>query len=1000
MATQNLFGDESPLSGGMSDAEKMFRVINGKQGLKGTAELFKMIRDLSVEIKKNMLAAKGETDSKLGMGQMPKFTDGLTGKQKVAGGVMVAGSLGMAMMPNTMSAVTQRIAADSFAGISGLNSRQVILRSNAAVGGGATSAMGPTMAAMSLYAGGGYTATSKTFKNVMPQLGGLSALTGGTNEQMAQGLAGINAMRFLRIGVQARDSSGNLKAPNAIINDTYRFLYGNKKITVEQAAMVLNPGSKGYATISQIAGGDQNLMAIIQQGIIARAKKDKPLTAKDLSGSDKALDILGVGKESPIRTNFRYQTSEARKLQATEKGLVGGFNVAMDATTAVNNGFSRLAEEADGLVNAFAGLRGFLQTLPGAGNTGGMLSGAGSMAMGLGMQALQLRMLSNALGGGAAGAPGGGPGGTPGGFFGGGGKFFAGKAGLMRGGMFAAGALAAGYGANYLNEHVGGSASLHARGMAAAKIGQYALTGAGIGSMIPVIGTGVGAAIGTAYGSLRYGSQLFTGRGGPSECSHGNIGSHACGKGGDSSATMGFSGGNKATDGIVLQMPVPKGTPVTSGYGPRDNSKNPQISKYHSGIDYGVPVGTEITAAANGIVTDVGQHRQYGNYIIIKHGAKSTLYGHLSKQMVRKGDTVGAGQVIALSGGKKGAPGAGTSTGPHLHFEVRDNGGVGAKGRENPKGWFGRMISTIKNVLSAPFRAIKNLFGGKEKPLVSDPKHGLNFSSNATLSSIPLSRTLSSALMIGNSIDFAGFKNEFTPDALGKGIKGNDGQTYINSDKDMVSGDKVGMVGGSRAGLMKFLSNIGFKGKALDTAFAIALAESGGRANALNKTKDYGLFQINMAGGNKKDRLAKTWKTAGGNTFKLKGVNDLFNPRLNAQVAYHMSHGGENWKRWVTFNEGTFAKYLDDAAQTRKEVGMGGGDSSQAGMSLQTETGAALGSTSRSGNLAVSNNHTYNVKVDMKVSIANGSRYEVQKIAQDLKKSIQDEFRINGLVNN
>ena len=107
------------------------------------------------------------------------------------------------------------------------------------------------------------------------------------------------AMNFLRGGIQARDKNGNLRPPSELINQSYKFLYGNRKITADQAMMVLNPNSKGYYTLSQFAGGDQALLQQLQMGIVARAKKGGELNAKDLSSADTGFDLLGVGKESP-----------------------------------------------------------------------------------------------------------------------------------------------------------------------------------------------------------------------------------------------------------------------------------------------------------------------------------------------------------------------------------------------------------------------------------------------------------------------------------------------------------------------------------------------------------------------------------------------------------------------------------------------------------------------------------------------------------------------------
>lgn len=1035
-------GDDNIVSGATSGIDK-FHTKNNK-GITQFLKVLKEVEKTTEKIKKNMEAATG-SKSKSGlsnsMGDMPTF--GASRAAKVAGGIGLAavglGAIGMGMMPNTGAAVTQRLGADAVAGISGLNSRQVILRSNRAVGGGATSAMGPTMAAMSLMYSGGYTATSGTFRNVMPQVGGLSALTGGTNEQMAQGLAGINAMRFLRIGVAVRDAQGNVKPPNQIINDTYRFLYGGRKVTPEQAALVLNPGSKGYATIQAIAGGDQNLAGIIQMGIIARAKKDSPLTKKDLQGSNRALDLLGVGQESPMRTNFRYNTSEARKLQATEKGLVGGYNVALRSTAAVNDGFSKLAEEAAGVAQALGTLRGVLQTLPAAGNTGAMLSGLGGGLMGGAANFLMMRSMLGVYRGGAAGLGAAGAAPVAGGLGAGPTALGAGTLGLaIRNRLFGRSGFKAGMKATAkgagrfipgLSFAISGFSGYQAAknnqgffGGLMSSMGAGAVGGGIAGAFAGGIGAIPGAAIGALTSGVGYGLGYAFGQGG--DCPHGNIGPHACGMGGDTPAQMnnmppgisatpqkgfttGTGTGNKDTEGMTLRMPVPRGTPVTSNFGPRDNSRNPQISSYHRGIDYGVKVGTPIVAAANGTVTHTGTHRQYGYHVIINHGKKSTLYAHLSEILVKVGQPVNAGDVIGKSGGRKGAPGAGTSTGPHLHFELRDPGGVGAQGRVNAKGFFGKLISNVKSKVGNIFGAIKGFLGfGKDKEpnksaVIRPPDGGLRFDSLANLSSVPLSESLSSSMLSGSPMNFADLQREFPADDIEQGIKipKSKGENFLNNVMDRVSGDNGSMVGGSRKGLIKFLSNIGFKGKALDTAFAIALAESGGYAGQVNNTKDYGLFQINMAGDNYKDRINKSWVSSNKSRFKLKGLNDLLNPTINAQVAYHMSNKGKNWSRWETLKNGSFTKFLDDAVVARQEAGIGGDNPATAGMAMET-TGAAgqVRAGSVSGSFTSSQN--INVKVDLQLRVDKLGSSEITRVASSLRKAINDEFKVNGLRSN
>lgn len=89
----------------------------------------------------------------------------------------------------------------------------------------------------------------------------------------------------------------------------------------------------------------------------------------------------------------------------------------------------------------------------------------------------------------------------------------------------------------------------------------------------------------------------------------------------------------------------------------------------HTGLDIAVPIGTPIRASGGGIVAEVGQDAEYGRYVMLDHpNDYQTLYGHASRLLVAVGDTVHAGQVIALAGS------TGRSTGPHLHFEVRRAG--------------------------------------------------------------------------------------------------------------------------------------------------------------------------------------------------------------------------------------------------------------------------------------------------------------------------------------
>ncbi len=102
---------------------------------------------------------------------------------------------------------------------------------------------------------------------------------------------------------------------------------------------------------------------------------------------------------------------------------------------------------------------------------------------------------------------------------------------------------------------------------------------------------------------------------------------------------------------------------VTSLFGMRGGSP-------HEGIDISVPEGTTVGAAGDGKVIFAADHGAYGNVVIMQHADNYfTVYAHNSKLLVQEGQTVKAGEKIALSGS------TGRSSGPHLHFEVR----IGAK---------------------------------------------------------------------------------------------------------------------------------------------------------------------------------------------------------------------------------------------------------------------------------------------------------------------------------
>ncbi|MBN1625507.1 MAG: M23 family metallopeptidase, partial [Deltaproteobacteria bacterium] len=91
--------------------------------------------------------------------------------------------------------------------------------------------------------------------------------------------------------------------------------------------------------------------------------------------------------------------------------------------------------------------------------------------------------------------------------------------------------------------------------------------------------------------------------------------------------------------------------------------------EFHDGLDIASRIGTDIISPADGVVASVGNSDGIGTYITINHGyGFKTIYGHLSKSLVKQGQAVKRGQNIALMGN------TGRSTGAHLHYEVHVNG--------------------------------------------------------------------------------------------------------------------------------------------------------------------------------------------------------------------------------------------------------------------------------------------------------------------------------------
>lgn len=131
-----------------------------------------------------------------------------------------------------------------------------------------------------------------------------------------------------------------------------------------------------------------------------------------------------------------------------------------------------------------------------------------------------------------------------------------------------------------------------------------------------------------------------------------------------------FYGENEYTPtaGIFRRFPLAGEIKVNSPFNPKRRHPVTHRISPHNGVDFKANVGTPVYAPADGVVTFSGYQRAAGYYIIVRHANNySTVYMHLSKSEVKKGEKVIVGQVIARSGN------TGRTTGPHLHYEIRIN---------------------------------------------------------------------------------------------------------------------------------------------------------------------------------------------------------------------------------------------------------------------------------------------------------------------------------------
>jgi len=174
-----------------------------------------------------------------------------------------------------------------------------------------------------------------------------------------------------------------------------------------------------------------------------------------------------------------------------------------------------------------------------------------------------------------------------------------------------------------------------------------------------------------------------------------------------------------------MLFPCVQTAPITQRFG-----ENPADYKRfglpgHNGIDFALPIGSPIFAASAGTISKIKTDPQgYGLYIVIDHDAGlSSLYAHLTFTTSKTGQSVSAGQIIAYSGS------SGNSSGPHLHFEIRDknrsfdsyHGAVNPEPYLNPNGKESVTAQTITDEYNKSYFAlVMESLNVRDKPSTTD----------------------------------------------------------------------------------------------------------------------------------------------------------------------------------------------------------------------------------------------------------------------------------------
>lgn len=806
----------------------------------------------------------------------------------------------------------------------------------------------------------------------MDNMAATQAITGMTSGQGSQ-------LMMNRFGIFTSDPrTGKTRTTAQIFGDLEHRLRNGKKMTVEGINDSFRRGYLGSSLRNSGLSDDQQQM--FKQYLIEKAK-GRNMDLNDSGAMAKLKKAAGVqGNENPQDALQKINTSNTEAMQNAESAFVSGLKVAADHIDALNKVLAPFAR-------TFGGFASYVSTMGGSPAGAGLMGGIGQIAGSVANMAGTAYMMKamGGKGGGGGGMMMGGRGGTkanpkggggagasvkpkgavwkPGGK-GGGGQWVNAKTGKpvsgwkgggagwkngLKGGLKTGGALAAlgllmdmpgnieatneGYGGSAWGSSIGSAVG----GVAGAAIGQALIP-------IPIVGGIIGGMVGGWLGGMAgeaIGSNFDAGTGG--------------GGWGASRQTGGRSwvkqNGTGGSGGVFHDPTDSRQLNAGGGY----------AAGVHDGWDYqaSYPPGRPVFSVYDGkVTTSEDSNGGQGNHIYIDHGEVngkkvSSHYYHLSSRLVQSGAEVKGGQKIAVSGGT----GSGI-TGPHLHVSIFENGAAVNPGKYlTATGGGGSYARSGKTVPDANGSGVSVAAGASAS---DTPKASTQTASTST------SGTVASAVSFRRQADFASLSASTTADVFG------------------TKGSKASNQSGSM-GVKAALMAAGFKGSALEQAYAVAMASSGGKANKKAGTH-FGLFQFDLNGADGA-RLNQT--------YNLKNGAAALDPRTNALMAWDVSKHGTDWSAFEAYKSGAYKKFMTGKLSASQGINYVDGD-----QPINVHKGEAILDVDQARewrqNQALSKNNSRG-SVTINVTVQQASEAEARRLAQMVKSYLDDDSLMSSM---